>query len=87
MALGAKACGGPTDYVVYSIVHTDSTGLQALADEYTRLNRQYNEKTGMASTCDVVLRPTLFREGGLCVGLSGVTRQIPDTAINPRPIP
>jgi len=69
IGFGAKACGGPTRYLVYSVSFTDSTALQQVVEEHRELNRRYNRMTGTVSTCDVTPEPVLGKVGGRCVDL------------------
>lgn len=63
-AIGAKACGGPTQYIAYS-VNIDTTYFLKLANTYTVKMKEYNEKYGMISDCAIVMAPdTVTCENG-----------------------
>ena len=55
--IGAKACGGPTGYVAYSITLDKETFLKKVAF-YTALQQEYNKKFGIFSDCSVALSPS-----------------------------
>ncbi len=67
LAVGSKACGGPTQYVVFSTVATDATEAERLAGEVTALDRAANAQFGLVSTCDLLMEPGVAVEGGRCV--------------------
>lgn len=55
-AFGSKACGGPKGFIPYSKeIDTDSF-LQKI-EEYTKLEKQYNIKWKIISTCDITNSP------------------------------
>lgn len=64
--LGAKACGGPRDYVVYCRLTTDEGELTARLEALERFERAYNERYGIASDCAMVMPPTVAASGGSC---------------------
>ncbi|MEC3881597.1 hypothetical protein [Parapedobacter sp. 10938] len=55
-AIGAKACGGPTGYVPYSI-KLDTTAFLKMVGSYTALQDAYNREYGIASDCAYVMPP------------------------------
>ncbi|WP_442795867.1 hypothetical protein [Pelobium manganitolerans] len=55
-ALGAKACGGPTEYVLYS-VNIDTVAFLNKVQLYTQKQRDYNAKYGAISDCMFVSPP------------------------------
>ena len=66
IAVGAKACGGPRYYVAYCRTSTDVPALEATVAELARFERLFNERYGVASTCDLVPRPDAVGGGGSC---------------------
>ena len=66
IAVGAKACGGPRYYVAYCRTTTDVPALEATVAEIERFERLFNERYGIASTCDLVPRPEVVGSGGSC---------------------
>lgn len=66
IAFGAKPCGGPWRYLVYSVEATDSVRLADLVDEYNQAEAKLNREQGRVSDCSVARRPALVLEGGQC---------------------
>lgn len=56
LPLGEKACGGPHAYVVFS-ADIDVEKLKQLVNEYTLLEKEYNDKFGIPSDCSLVNPP------------------------------
>jgi hypothetical protein len=67
LPLGAKPCGGPWTYLVYSAEASDSTRLAELAAEYHDVNAEWNEACELASDCMMVGPPDVTLENGRCV--------------------
>ncbi|WP_136482507.1 hypothetical protein [Cognatitamlana onchidii] len=57
IGLGAKPCGGPLEYLVYS-TSINTTKLTALVKDYNKKNEAYNTKWNIASDCAVTTPPT-----------------------------
>lgn len=66
VAFGHKACGGPTQYRVYSETDGDPERVRRLADEYTEVERRMVDRLGLGSTCDVLYVPPVMLEDGRC---------------------
>jgi hypothetical protein len=64
--LGARACGGPRDYLVYCRATTDSAALFAKLDELAGAERAWNERRGAFSTCEMRLPPATELVGQRC---------------------
>lgn len=64
--IGAKACGGPRDYVVFCAATTDTVALFRKLAELARAEREYNEKYGIMSTCDLRTEPNVALVGQTC---------------------
>jgi len=56
-AYGSKACGGPIGYIAYSKKINQDYFL-GLVDRFTKLQSEYNQKTGAVSDCALAIRPT-----------------------------
>lgn len=67
IAFGAKPCGGPWQYLVYSTQATDSTALAAAVNRYNTQEAALNKSEGRMSDCSVVSPPTLKEVNGRCV--------------------
>ncbi len=55
-AYGSKACGGPQGYIAYSTQIDTATFLQKI-EEYYNLEKAFNIKWNIVSTCDLVQSP------------------------------
>ena len=56
VAIGAKACGGPTGYIAYSI-KLDTVSFLNKVEEYSIAQRQYNIDNEIISDCAIEPRP------------------------------
>ena len=65
--LGSKPCGGPWEFVIYSVASTDSTALAERLTAYNAFEAEMNERYGYASDCSVPNAPVLAYRDGLCV--------------------
>ncbi len=65
-AFGAKPCGGPRAYLVYSMEATDSTRLARAVATYTSEDARLNQQLGRASDCQVVTPPQITFAAGRC---------------------
>ena len=54
--VGDKACGGPSGYIIFS-EDINLEKLEEIADEYTNLERTYNQKFGIISDCSLTRPP------------------------------
>lgn len=64
--LGSKPCGGPWEYIVYSVSSTDSTALAERLKAYDAFEAEMNELYGYVSDCSVPNRPVLVFKDGRC---------------------
>lgn len=64
--LGAKACGGPRDHVVYCRLSTDEAELTASLAALERFEREFNQRYGIASNCALEMPPAVGASGGSC---------------------
>ena len=71
VGLGAKPCGGPWEYLVYSTVDTDTLLLLELVEKYNRFEDELNRKYGGASDCSITPPPVVGLVNGRCVDLRG----------------
>jgi len=67
LAYGAKACGGPSQTLVYSQTDGDPERVRRLAEEYTALEDEINRRENRESDCMLLMEPTPALEGGRCV--------------------
>ena len=66
-ALGSKPCGGPWEYIVYSVSSTDSTALAIRLTAYDAFEAEMNERYGYVSDCSVPAMPVLTFGDGRCI--------------------
>ena len=66
IAFGAKPCGGPRAYLVYSTEATDSTLLARAVALYTSEDARLNQELGRASDCRLVTPPQITFAAGRC---------------------
>ena len=66
MGWGAKPCGGPSMYLVYSSTETSTAQLQAIADRFHDLGAEYNRRKGLISDCALTPRPDVDCVNGRC---------------------
>lgn len=66
IAFGAKPCGGPRAYLVYSMEATDSTDLARAVAMYTSEDARLNRVLGRASDCALVASPQITFTAGQC---------------------
>lgn len=67
IAFGAKPCGGPWKYLVYSATDSEEGELQALIEEYNELEGELNTLEERASDCAYVMEPEVELVEGRCV--------------------
>jgi hypothetical protein len=68
--IGAKPCGGPWSYLVYSSSTTNETRLRSLIAQFNERQANLNRRLGMASDCMYVGAPQAVLEGRYCVRAS-----------------
>lgn len=64
--VGWRGCGGPRTYLVYCAASTDTVALFRKLAELEKAEREYNASSGMMSTCELRLPPTVRLEGRSC---------------------
>ncbi|MEJ6476518.1 hypothetical protein [Pseudoalteromonas piscicida] len=69
IAVGHRACGGPSSYIVYSTQSVDEAHVAELADKITGLERAYNMQNQMMSICEHLVEPATQCVENKCVKL------------------
>jgi len=69
IGLGAKPCGGPWEYLIYSVSSVDTSALVEEVAEYNNLNAVLNQRYGWVSDCSITRVPNLGCRDGKCVDL------------------
>jgi hypothetical protein len=75
LPLGSKPCGGPRQYLVYSLAVTDSARLAADAARYGEAEAQRNREKGLVSDCSMLIAPQVSCVSGRCVAIRSEGRQ------------
>lgn len=66
IAFGAKPCGGPWKYLVYSLKAADVATLEQKVKGYNELNGSINKRQGLSSDCALVVPPAVSCQDGQC---------------------
>ena len=77
MGLGTKPCGGPWEYVIFSVLNTDTAELGAKVLEYNNFNRILNERYEYSSDCSIVETPRLVCISGKCADRNKLAEEEP----------
>ncbi len=64
---GDQACGGPTDWVVFSAETSDTLQVRQLAERVTALSAKANAQFNYVSTCMALIEPPVMLNDGQCV--------------------
>ena len=67
LAVGHKACGGPEQYLAYSVKRRNEAPLIALAQRYATEQKTENQRTGMISNCMLTPDPGAACIKGRCM--------------------
>jgi hypothetical protein len=67
IAFGAKPCGGPREYLVYSTSATDSARLAGEVARYNEEQARLNREQDLVSDCSLVVEPRVSCASGRCV--------------------
>lgn len=70
IAIGAKPCGGPWRYLVYSRVNVNEEELRRRVDDLFAFEREYNMRNGVASDCSLAQPANPGCVDGMCVDLN-----------------
>lgn len=66
LALGAKPCGGPSEYTVISRHNVEGTQIAQLAEQLRTVAQALNQESGAISTCDMVMPPEYHCVSSTC---------------------
>ncbi|CAF0726067.1 unnamed protein product [Adineta steineri] len=65
-AVGSRACGGPSSYVVYSAECANAEQISSLIQLATRLEKQFNTENEMMSICSMIMPPKALCVANKC---------------------
>jgi len=66
VAIGANPCGGPQEYLPYSLTRTDEKALLELAARHKAERQAQNKASGMMSACRHIPDPGAVCTAGAC---------------------
>lgn len=66
LPIGYAACGGPSEYRVYSKQMASVSYLRDLARQRSSLQRAYNSAADIVGTCMIEIKPHLTCRAGTC---------------------
>lgn len=66
MGVGAKACGGPENYLAWSDNNADAAKLKQLVEQHAAARRDEDARAGLMSTCQVTPDPGATCRAGRC---------------------
>jgi len=67
IGLGSRPCGGPEEYIAYSIWDTKVDEIGSLAAEYNFLKEEIGSVSGEAGTCEMLPEPGVNCVNARCV--------------------
>jgi len=71
VGLGVRPCGGPEEYVAYSIWNTDREHISNLVSEYNLLKEDLMLESGEVGTCEQLPKPDVDCVHARCVTVPG----------------
>jgi hypothetical protein len=60
LPMGARPCGGPSEYLPYSIRGTDEGALARLSADHRRLSAELDAQRQAVGTCEALAEPTPY---------------------------
>jgi hypothetical protein len=67
LGIGQRACGGPEQFLVFSLAKTDQKLLSFTADRYRKTRQEQQQRLGEMSICQQLPTPTAACQLGKCV--------------------
>lgn len=71
LAVGSRACGGPSKHIIYSTKNVDEAEVKQLAKQLTASEKQFNAETGMVSICQHLSAPSTQCIENKCAKIAG----------------
>ena len=66
LPVGAKTCGGASDYIVYSKLSPYTDDIEKLATLTSKLEKEYNQENSEDGPCSVIGAPTVTCSFYIC---------------------
>ncbi|MFD1816109.1 hypothetical protein ACFSDG_01015 [Pseudarcicella hirudinis] len=66
IAMGAKACGGPSSFLIYSVSKVDEKVLTDKVKAYSDFEKVINERYNRISNCAMIAIPQVDCVNGIC---------------------
>jgi len=67
LAVGSRPCGGPEQYLPYSVAQTDSKLLAITNDRYRKIKQEQQLRLGMLGSCQMLIEPATQCRQQQCV--------------------
>jgi hypothetical protein len=67
VSTGHRPCGGPSGYLMASLLNPKLSAIQTLAAEFSEAERQFNIENQLMGTCDYLMAPSLSCQQSQCV--------------------
>lgn len=74
-AVGSRACGGPSSYLVYSSKSAATETVKQVTTKITQYESTYNAKNNMVSICQHLTRPAAQCVASKCVKLENSSQE------------
>jgi hypothetical protein len=71
IAVGSRACGGPSSYETFSTQSANVVAVEKLVNSITVLESQFNAKNNMISICEHLSQPSTQCVENKCVKIQG----------------
>lgn len=66
LAKGVRPCGGPEQYLAYSVLSTDESMLLHTNEQFSSLRQRQHERLGTISSCELLPEPLPSCQQNLC---------------------
>lgn len=66
LAFGSKACGGPSDYLVYATSSGGAAELESAVEAFNNDETAYNQEYEVVSDCSFLMEPAVHCDAGRC---------------------
>ncbi len=77
LPMGARPCGGPTEFVIYCATATDEKLLTEKANAVTEAEKAMNAASGAMGTCVALAAPKVTWVSGVCAAAQQKPADVP----------